>query len=98
MGPWDARDASPNVDAQPEWSQILGTHEHGDACADLDCLPSLMICATCPTVDDCRSARLCAQPWRLIRATPDETRARLGEIIARIVTEDAGLLKRLKDL
>jgi hypothetical protein len=27
-----ACDASPNVVAQPEWSQILGTHEHGDSC------------------------------------------------------------------
>ena len=35
----EAADACPHVVVQPEWSQILGTHEHGDSCEDQDCLP-----------------------------------------------------------
>src|SRR5664279_1557262 len=35
----EAADACPHVVAQPEWSQILGIHDHGDACAYPDCIP-----------------------------------------------------------
>jgi hypothetical protein len=86
VGPWNASDACPHVVQQPEWSKILGAHEHGDACETCmplshvhgdnercTCMPSLMFCTGCPTVDDCRQARLCAQPWNLVRATPAET-------------------------
>jgi hypothetical protein len=38
MSSWSAADACPHVVVQPEWSQILGTHDHGDSCES--CLPA----------------------------------------------------------